>query len=443
MNRKNMCVNIADKIDKMIEDKVKTIINIDDKLKEFTKSDIFTPDNISKKMASYLSDTGNILEPSVGDGQLLKYIKLDNYERVDIYDIKEDYLNKCPEGENINKYNKDFLMEDIEYKYDNIILNPPYIKIQDLSEKYREYIREKWNILNKGNLDIYYAFILKCLNLLNEDGIMVCITPNSYLYNKSSLKLRKYLIENKLIDRIIDYKSEKVFDKVSTYCCITVFSKKNKDNFIYNDENIKYVDITNKEYNIFNKSKKDSITIGDICNIKNGIATLRDKIFIHKEKLYNEPCWKTITNGDKNSWCIFPYNNNGEILNEDIFKRNNPKTYKYLEDNKEELSKRDKGKKIYPKWYAYGRTQSLVISNKSKVLYIPTFCDPENLIYNILKPQLHIGCLCIEVKDDKYKIEFIKKVLEKNKEFIIRNSSKRGGGWLNISSSILKQISIN
>jgi len=201
---------------------------------------------------------------------------------------------------------------------------------------------------------------------------------------------------------------------------------------------------TNKEYNIFNNQVSlDMKTLNDICNIKNGIATLRDKIYIHKSKLYDEPCWREITNGEKDIWCIYPYDKNTNILDEDIFKNDNPLTYKYLVANKEELSKRDKGNKTYPKWYSYGRTQSLKIPNKEKIMYIPTFADPENITYKIDKPKLCIGCLSLEITDDTYTLEYIKTILEKNKQFIIDNSSKRGGGWLNMSSRIIKQIIVN
>ena len=165
-------------------------------------------------MSQFLHKDGNILEPSVGDGQLLKFIDTNNYENIDVYDIKVEYLDKLEDKVNMNKYHADFIVNEINIKYKNIILNPPYIKIQDLSEKYRKYIRDKWKIFEKGNIDIYYAFIVKCIDLLDDDGIMVAITPNSYLYNKSALLLRKYFIENKFINEIIDFKSEKVFDKV-------------------------------------------------------------------------------------------------------------------------------------------------------------------------------------------------------------------------------------
>lgn len=476
LQRKTPCNNIKDKIEDIVEKKVDELVKeklqklvekgdieikntnlisnnqnsskenklfIDELLIKFKKCDVFTPDKISKMMSSFLYNDGNILEPSVGDGQLLKFIDRSKYDKIDVYDIKTEYLDKLKDEENLNKYQEDFIVKEINEKYKNIILNPPYIKIQDLSENYRKFIRNKWDIFKKGNIDIYYAFLVKCIELLDDNGVMVAITPNSYLYNKSSLMLREYLIKNKLISEIIDFKSEKVFENVSTYCCITVFNKKEKEYLIYNEKQIQYSDIINKEYNIFNiGSDKPKKTINDICNIKNGIATLRDKIYVHKSKLYEETCWREITNGVKVLWCIYPYNDKCEILEEDVFKRDNPLTYKYLEENKEELGKRDKGKKKYPRWYSYGRTQSLKISDKEKIIYIPTFADPNNILYMIDTPKLCIGCLSLEITDDNYTLEYVKDVLEKNKDFIINNSSKRGGGWLNMSSRILKQISI-
>ena len=122
---------------------------IDELLSKFKKCDVFTPDKISKMMASFLHNDGNILEPSVGDGQLLKFVDGSNYDKIDVYDIKTEYLDKLKEEENLNKYQEDFIVKDINEKYKNIILNPPYIKIQDLSEDYRKFIRNKWKIFNK------------------------------------------------------------------------------------------------------------------------------------------------------------------------------------------------------------------------------------------------------------------------------------------------------
>ena len=79
-------------------------INLD----KFLKCDIFTPDDISKLMTSKLKTNGNLLEPSVGTGNLLKYIDINNYTNIDIYEIKEEYLNKI-NNPYYNKFLQDFL----------------------------------------------------------------------------------------------------------------------------------------------------------------------------------------------------------------------------------------------------------------------------------------------------------------------------------------------
>lgn len=410
----------------------------DKDLVKFTKCDIFSPNEISQIMATKLNKHGYLLEPAVGSGNLLKFLNIKDYVAIDVFEIKKQYLDQINEdSDNVHKYAEDFIKYDIQTKYDNIIMNPPYIKIQDLSVDYRKYIKDTFPILNTGSVDIYYAFIIKCLSLLNDDGVMVSITPNSYLYNKSALGLRKYLFDNGYVKEIIDFKEKKVFADASVYCCITVFTKTKKTHVIYNGESILYTDVI-KNYSLFNLNDGE-ITLKSMCKIKNGVATLRDKIFIHAEKLFDEPCWKKITSGSTEKHIIYPYND-GVIVKEDLFKQANPLTYNYLLNNKEELAKRDKGAKTYPEWYAFGRSQSIVYSDK-KCIYIPCFIDPKSIEQNIFIHQniLHHSCLCIEPNNER-DIDNIVRCIIDNIDFISQNSSKRGGGWISLSSRVLYEV---
>lgn len=415
-------------------------MSFDSDLLKFTKSDIFTEDEQSKLMASFLHKGGNILEPSVGTGNLLKYISIENYDSVDVFELKQEFLNQI-KGKKIKKFNEDFLKTNITTKYNNIILNPPYIRTQDLSESYRKFIKTEFSILKNGLVDIYYAFLIKCLDLLEVNGVMVSITPNTFLYNKSAVLIRKYLIENRYIENIIDYGSEKVFTNVSVYCCITVFTKQPKEYFMYNNKKIIYSDIDNTTFNLFNQNSSEN-TLKKICKITNGIATLRDNVYIMENNKFNEPCIVSITNGKEDNYIIYPYNQDGKIICELDFKKENPKTYNYLITQKNELSKRDKGNKTYAAWYAYGRTQSLIIPQKKKVIYIPCFINPKKFELYIKKPSLFKGCLCIEPNDEK-DIELICNVIKKHINILENNSSKRSSGWINISSRNLYNLPLD
>ena len=194
-------------------------------------------------------------------------------------------------------------------------------------------------------------------------------------------------------------------------------------------------------YSLFNFNTSDNV-LKNVCKITNGIATLRDKIFIHNDKLFNEPCWKDLTNGPVNKYIIYPYIN-GKIIPDELFKQDNPLTYRYLMENKEELSKRDKGNKTYPEWYAYGRSQSIKYCDKI-CIYIPCFIEPANIKNSmfIKKGMLHQSCLCIEPNNESDITNIMSRIIA-NIDFITNNSSKRSGGWINISSRILYNITLD
>ena len=60
----------------------------------YTDCDIFTPDSISKQMASYLLKHGSLLDPACGTGNLLTYVDPNQYETIDVYELKEHYLEE-------------------------------------------------------------------------------------------------------------------------------------------------------------------------------------------------------------------------------------------------------------------------------------------------------------------------------------------------------------
>lgn len=406
------------------------------------KSNVFTPDPIVELMSSYLHKTGNLLDPAIGNGALIKHTKLCP---IDGYDINKNFLDEITDRR-VVKYHTNFLTAFVAKSYDNIILNPPYIRIQDIKEEDRNIIRESFPLIRSGNFDIYLAFLCKCLDWLKFTGVMVAITPNSFLYSRSCRKFRKHLIDYRLVDTIINFQSEKLFPGVSVYCCITVFTKKFKKTITYIDKKtnetkqIHYDDIGDN----FFESKKSKEKLGDYMNISIGIATLRDKIFIHKEKLFDEPCWKQIFKVSKNKklWIIYPYDSGKHIYREEEFKYINPQTYKYLLSHKEELKKRDRGIKKYEAWYAYGRKQGFkFIDLPTNVLYIPTIGNKDFKIVED-KTMLFYSGLCICQKSPAYPLDKIRRTIEKNREFIYENSSKRGNDWFNISSSTIKNMGI-
>jgi hypothetical protein len=141
--------------------------------------------------------------------------------------------------------------------------------------------------------------------------------------------------------------------------------------------------------------------LGILMDISTGIATLKDalyfidsttregdyyvksykgKKFYVEERLTREIIkvsdFKTQNELEENTRrIIFPYKVGEQplVINEQELAEEFPKAYEYLRAIKDELRSRDKGKKSYAAWYAYGRTQGL--NNIGEKILNPTFSD--------------------------------------------------------------------
>lgn len=428
---------------------------------------VFTPQYISDFMSLFITDQKvtklKILEPSCGEGVFINsLLKLHNEFELYVNDINSSFIKTCiknnKKNTNITYYNKDFITFDKSIKYDIIIGNPPYVRIQNLRTTDIDKIKSEYNILS-GNLDLYIYFLLKCVDMLTDNGKLIFIIPNSFLFNKSCSKIKQQLLDLKYVEFVIDFKEYKVFNGFSTYTCIIVINKSIHDRDFYyykaiSSNNIKYelnnITYIEKKYtdNIDNTGKKCLL---DYINVKCGLATLCDNIYIPKidkeddlfihftkdNKKYKveKTIVKKLLKVSKNTeyYIIVPYDNLGKIYDTlDNF----PHCSLYLSDYKQKLSERDKGKKTYEKWYAFGRKQGLNYRVNETRLFISSIVKniKDNLIEKII-PLFYSG-LFIEIKEE-YKntisIQQIKKVLLDFELDILNKCNCKSGGYYTIN----------
>jgi len=194
---------------------------------------VYTPSFIVKKILDDIHYTHSkilekkILDPACGDGRfLIEIVKRiiqfsskenleENLAQIYAWDINSEAIALCKE--NLNFLIKDFdfemdwnieqknsihLIEKIHkqdfQKFDFIVGNPPYVRIQHLEAKERKYIQEKFKFCKKGSTDIYIAFFELAYEMLNENGLCALITPNTFFYTSTAEELRKFLIREKL-----------------------------------------------------------------------------------------------------------------------------------------------------------------------------------------------------------------------------------------------------
>ncbi len=204
-------------------------------------TDLDICENIVKQIPEFLKDEINILEPSVGAGNFIFYLCkiLTKYKKIniDVVDIDKDMLDICKiildnkiteKNININYIEGDYLLLNLEKKYDLVIGNPPFDKLNSNNSKLKVYKNQN---INKETNNLFAFFMEKALK---DGSIISLITPKSLL-NAPEFDKTREIIKEKHIHSIIDF-GEYGFKgiKIETInTIITNYNLKNKKTKIY------------------------------------------------------------------------------------------------------------------------------------------------------------------------------------------------------------------
>lgn len=181
---------------------------------------------------------GLILEPSVGEGDLLSKIDLNNRQLITIeLDLSKKLNSQLSKYSKLKELKGCFFEQDIP-KISTIISNPPYVSKKEYSLNFsqgmKNFIEEKKYI---GKYSTSYFFIHKSAELLEENGEMIFIVPKDFSCTTSSTPLREFLKNNGYFSHWIDCGEEKLFSEASLETLVIfrwVKSKKIKDTKTFN-----------------------------------------------------------------------------------------------------------------------------------------------------------------------------------------------------------------
>ncbi len=217
----------------------------------------FTADEaLGNYMASLLDLSGDdlLFEPAAGDGHLIDSVrKVQSSCSITAYELNPKQIanlrTRFVSDESIDIVERDTILcpdldlrETFGPRFTKILANPPYGGWQeyerraDLKKRFRGfYVRETYSL-----------FLLRCLRLLEANGKLVFIIPNTFLYLNMHAPLRKYLLQEFSIETI-DVFNSSLFPGISfgyaDLCIISISARNAHDHHSFR---LRFVDALNQ-----------------------------------------------------------------------------------------------------------------------------------------------------------------------------------------------------
>jgi len=126
------------------------------------------------------------------------------------------------------RFNWEQEFEDIMAQggFDVVIGNPPYVRLGTLPEQERKFYRAFFKSASK-QFDIYVLFIEKGISLLKNGGRLGFITSSKFFASEYGIQMRKYILENCCVEKVVDVSNFPVFKDAAIYPFIFILRKEN------------------------------------------------------------------------------------------------------------------------------------------------------------------------------------------------------------------------
>lgn len=353
----------------------------------FTKDDVLK----SKVLEFIMNEPDVILEPSVGQGDLIQIV-YDNNDRIkfDMYEIddKIKMLDNIPK----NVIYEDFIEAVIEHKYMTIIGNPPFVRT------------------TTGNL--YIDFINKCYNLLDDNGELIFIVPSDFFKLTCASKLLINMISNGTFTHIYHPHNEKLFENASIDVLIFRYCKNKQlaKHVIYNDEKLHI--INNKGLITFNKngnSNMNKTSFEDIFDIYVGLVNGKESVYkseeygnielLNGENKLDKYIFIEKFPSDNKELDDYLLSHKDELMSRKIKKFNENNWFEWGAPRNIKTIKENIGKECI---YIYNLTRSKIVAFKGNVQYFGG-----SLIILIPKKKINLDKVVTYLNSDDFKTNFM------------------------------------
>ena len=367
----------------------------------------FTKDTaLQAKVVSLCSNKGTCLEPSAGEGHLVKVLENTRSSIVSL-ELDNTLNSVC----NNHITNVDFFDYPTINKFSTIFGNPPFLKIREVPEEIKNKAF-KDSVLSNCNL--FYYFIEKSFKHLEPNGELVFIIPREFVNSTRAIPLRELLYKNGTITHLIDYKEEKLFKDASPNIIIIRYEKGNfnhRTNYEV-DGVVKVLNEVLHNGSYLFSNKKGSQVLSDVFDIKVGLVTGLNKVFEKTFKFSIDTiCSDYRVSNTKRSFIFCDKYSLNYIQEQDSG------LYNYLLEHKDALINRRIKKFNEENWYHYGAVRNLeLMETEGRCIYVNAKTRIEKPFFVTNRSYYDGSVLALYPKDTKEDLEYWCEILNNNVE---------------------------
>lgn len=281
-----------------------------------------TPSHLANEILNYahklVQKPVDFFDPAVGTGTfysaLANKFKKNEIRTADGFEIDSHYAIpsiKLWEQHDFSIKIEDFTSSTPDKKYNLIICNPPYVRHQHLTKEQKISLCDKTfeitGLKLSGLAGLYCHFMLQSHAWMAEDAIAAWLIPSEFMDVNYGAQVREYLLKNVTLLKIHRFDPSELQFSDALVSSAIVWIKKcppnsnHKVSFSYGgtlssphiEKKISNA-VLEQEYKWSRfplsevRTATTSTTLGDIFNIRRGIATGDNKFFILDEKTVSE-----------------------------------------------------------------------------------------------------------------------------------------------------------
>ncbi|MBK7513478.1 MAG: Eco57I restriction-modification methylase domain-containing protein [Chloracidobacterium sp.] len=302
--------------------------------------------------------------------------------------------------------------------FDVVLGNPPYLKIQNISDEIAKILKSKY-VTATGKFDIYVTFIEKSFALLNHSGVVLFIHPHRFLTADYGNGLKKLLDDIRGLRSAILFGIQQIFETATTYTGIFEYSNNNVSIQVkeVGSKVFQHIPFSTKQYSndashwrTLTSNEESSSLVGRLSSFPNrltevfegiyqGIVTVGDEIFTMRgemskntTKCYSEAIgaqieiessmMRHLLKGEdirryekpvSDLLLFYPHyiDSRGKTvpLEESKLRAEFPLAYRYIAQFKKQLIEKKIKYKTNPKyWYSLHRSRDLKIFEGDKII---------------------------------------------------------------------------